>query len=209
METLGWIFSDGKKPEPQEKWPVSSEPYMLLTTDEQWENYSDAEAYDFEVRLRAFLEYMQGKTTYNTAMRRRFSYKQIYQRLYGTETSGKNHQDTTNRAICAWYSSRILGDTEVRGKRVKQCFVLAPSRLSKPPWCIKLRLEWYMERGEAVNAAMLRVHHKQLKSGQARNPRVQANMDKRKEKARAAYNAKYNTREYRDSLNKDVQPGEQ
>ena len=176
-------------------------PFYLLTTPEEWNNFNDDDAVDFERRLRAFLKYMSEHPKYRGAQARRFSYSQIYQRLYGVEPHAPNSwRHNTFREIVSYYSSRKMGDTTIKGKRHKRIYVLSYSRLKKRPWCLRLRMEWYREHGEEIEPGMLRLIHKKLEWGHARNPRTDANMEARREQARQRYREKYNTPEYREYL---------
>lgn len=179
-----WTFS-GFEPGEVDAWPASIEPYLLITTDEQWANYSNPELYDFEKRLRKFLEHMQHNGKFSSIKDRKFTYRMMYQRLYGTNPPSQyDGQANAQRAVMAWYSGRIITDTMIGDKRVKNCYVMQLSRLRKPPWCLKLRLEWYLEQGVEPSQAQMRLHHKQLQPGHARFPRTERNMEARRERAK-------------------------
>ena len=198
----GWIFADdAPKPEPEEKFPLTIEPYMLMTTDDQWKNYADENIYDFEKRLRDFLKYMSERKQYRYVNTRRFTYAMIYERLYGMQPKRLNsYAANSHRAILAYYSSRIIKDTNIGGKRKRVVYVLAYSRLKKRPWGLKLRLEWFLEHQDEVCPGMMRLMKKRLEVGHARNPKTEQNMERRSEIARQRYRERYNTPEYRAHL---------
>ena len=202
----GWILPEDTQPAAASA-SVFSHPYRVLTTAEQWENFTNEVAVDFERRLRELLGMMKRSPKAYPAQKRRFTLKMLWERLYGEEYPkwGKGYKVTPLREIAAYYSSRIVRDTNINGKRYKCVYVLSTGRLKKRPWCIKLRIEWYQEHGEEITEGNTRVIHKKLKAGQARNPRTQANMEKRSAKARQIYNEKYNTKAYKEDLQKRKQ----
>lgn len=196
-DSEGWIFSD-LEPKKVHDFPDSIEPYMLLTTQEQWDNFSDMEAYDFEKRLREFLKYLSEHSKYHGRYNRRFTFQMIYQRLYGKEMEApRSHQSNVLRQICIYYSSALLENTYIGEKRCKKVYVLAYSRLKKRPWCIRLRLEWFVEHNEEITPGKLRCIKTDLQWGHARNARTERNMQARRERAKQAYKEKYGNPEYR------------
>lgn len=203
--TGGWIFDDDEdKPVPtrETEWPVDIEPYLLMGSQEQWDDYSNMEAYEFEKRLRKFIETFKGNAD-KKGKSRRFTYQQVYQRLFGEEVRYglSGHQHRTNRRILAYYSSRVITDTNIKGHRHRRVYVLSPTRLSQRPWGLRLRLEWFVANGvEVTPGRMRRAGERQLEAGHARNPRTEANMEARREKFRELYRARYNTPEYRAHL---------
>ena len=194
----GWIFEGDLDQAPS---AIDREPYRYLTTQEQWDNYTNEEANEFELRLRGFLEYMKEHPKYLSAQNRRFTYNMIWERLYGElPKDKKGYKSKTYRKILAYYSTRIMSDTNIGKKRCKKVYVLSWKRLEKRPWCIKNRIQWLIDHGESIEPGRLKVIHKELEHGHARNPRTEANMEKRRERARKAYNAKYNTKAYKEDL---------
>lgn len=196
----GWIFEGDLDQAPS---AIDFEPYRYITTQEQWDNYTNEEANDFEMRLRGFLQYMKEHPKYRAAINRRFTYQMIYERLYGELPREKTgYKSNTYRKIISYYSTRVMSDTFIGDKRCKRVYVLSYKRLEKRPWCIKNRIQWLLEHGESIDQGKLRLIKKQLQVGHARNPRTEANMEKRRERARKAYNAKYNTKAYKEDLQK-------
>lgn len=205
----GWIFEGDLDKAPS---AIDFEPYRYLTTQDQWDNYTNEEANEFEVRLRRFLEYMKQHPKYISAKNRRFTYEMIWERLYGELPKSKTgYKSLTYRKILAYYSTRIMKDTNINGKRCHRVYVLSYGRLKKRPWCIKNRIQWLIEHDESIDTGKLRVIRKELQQGHARNPRTEANMEKRRERAREIYNAKYNTKAYKEDLQrrKQAQASEQ
>ena len=56
----GWIFEGDLDQAPS---AIDFEPYRYLTTQDQWDNYTNEEANEFEMKLRGFLQYMSKTKT--------------------------------------------------------------------------------------------------------------------------------------------------
>lgn len=193
-----WVFDLSNLPEVIE---LPADPTMAtgyLELPGRWENYSDDILYDIEARLRMFLEskvedphWKYPKSTY-----RKYTVGMMYEVLYGKKWDPKECGPYAMRMnkIMAHYSSKIQKEGVIRGKRYKKkIYTLSLSRLNKvAPYSLKLRIEWLAERGELPTVENMKLSQEKLEPGHARNPRTEANMQKRREAAKARFNERYN-----------------
>lgn len=193
-----WVFDLGNLPE---KIELPDKPNMAtgyLEVPGRWENYSDRILYDIESRLRKFLaskeedpHWTWARTTY-----RKFTVGMMYEILYGEKwdphTCGP-YAHRMNR-VMAHYSTKIQKEGVIRGKRYKKkIYTLSLSRYHKvTPYSLRLRLEWLADKGELPTMENMRLPKETLQPGHARNPKTEANMQRRVEAGRKRYNERYN-----------------
>ncbi len=168
----------------------------------KWENYSDNVVYELESLLRKWLaikveseEWKKDKRGYF----RRFTCGMVYECLYGHPPDMKNKDDQVKLRrmpkLLAYYSTRIQKEGSVRGKKLtKKIYTISPKLYKqRPPYNLKLRIEWLAEKGELPTWHNMMLPKDDLKAGQARNPKTNENMRLRRERARQKFNDKYNS----------------
>ena len=169
----------------------------------KWENYSDPVLYEIESLLRKWLETKLNDSNWNAkgtkgVMYRKHTTGMVYECLYGKPYNAKD-KDCLVRVrklpkLLAYYSIRIQREGSIRGKKTtKKIYHLSLGRFKKlPPYSLKLRIEWLQEQGKLPTAQNMRLPKDDLKPGQARNPRTNENMRRRRERAREIFNERYN-----------------
>lgn len=201
-----WSFKFGddfEKPKLSDA-PSPAAPYM--EGPGRWDNYTDKYLYEVESLVRQFFESKKDDYVWriSNTKYRRFTVKMFFQVLYGRDynhsTSSTEDRKRFNRLqrIMRYYSSRIQNEGHILGKRHKtRVYTLSPKRYRKlQPYSLRLRMEWLAERGEVPTWYNMKVYNETLKPGHARNPRVDANMERRREKAREVYNERYRDRDH-------------
>lgn len=196
----GWTFQfGGKAPEPE--LPEGSEEKLpYLASAERWEQYNNEVIYSIDSLVRQWIEVMgKSKAWRNSAKMRRYTmamvFEQIYGRKYDPYTDAKIVRPFTS--ILAYYSTRVQKSGYINGKTyTKTIYTISPKRLEKPPYSLKLRLEWLSERGELPTWRGMALPKDDLKPGHARNPKTEANMERRREAGRARYNERYKDRDH-------------
>lgn len=192
-----WTFSLEDLPPVVE---IANKPNMAtgyLALPGRWENYSDEILYDIEVRLRKFLKEKEddphwtwARTTY-----RKFTVGMMFEILYGRKWDPTKDGKWAFRMarVMSHYSSRIQKEGTIRGKKyTKTIYTLSLSRFHKvSPYSLKLRIEWLADRGELPTTSNMRLPNESLKPGHARNPKTEANMARRREKAKERYRGRY------------------
>ena len=120
-------------------------------------------------------------------------YEQIYNKTWTPEVGGKIAYRMSK--ILAYYSSRMQKAGSINGKNYsKTIYTIAPSRLKKPPYSLRLRLEWLAEQKLLPTYENMALPKDILKQGHARNPKTEENMRKRSEAAKRVYREKYGNR---------------
>ena len=169
----------------------------------KWENYTDNHIYELEALLRKWFEVKSETEEWKKDHRgyyRRFTCGMIFEQLYGRLASRDNSDDWTKLRrlpkLLAYYSTRIQKEGSIRGKKLtKTIYTLSPKLYKqRPPYNLKLRLEWLKEKGELPCWQNMRLPKDDLKPGQARNPRTNENMRMRSERAKQRYNERYSDR---------------
>lgn len=167
----------------------------------KWENYSDNVIYELEALLRKWFEEKVNSEQWKNDKRgyyRRFTCGMMYEQLYGHPADMDSKDDRTKLRrlpkLLAYYSTKIQKEGSIRGKKLtKTIYTLSP-RLYKtrPPYNLKLRLEWLADRGELPCWQNMKLPKDDLKAGQARNKKTNENMRLRRERAKQKYNDRYN-----------------
>lgn len=159
----------------------------ILTTPERWENFSNPLVYETDKRIREWIKSMRKHwKNGGKGSDRRYSRKDLVG-ILGLQNCIKNaHDDKIVSRIFAYYSTKIQETTSIRGKKVKKAYTISPARLKKKPYSLKLRLEELDGEGcwRSFN-----LPKDDLEVGHARNPRTEANIEKRRQRGRDRYNA--------------------
>lgn len=205
----GWEFSFDSKPEipdlPAHDPHEQQGPVLpgYLDGPGKWENYSDDIVYELESLLRRWLGVKSATEQWKRDKRgywRRFTCAMVFEQLYGRRADMDSHGDRTRLRrlprLLAYYSSKVQKAGSVRGKKVTKTIYTLSMKLyrSRPPYNLKLRLEWLAERGELPCWQNMGLPKDDLKPGHARNPRTDENMRRRRERSRELYNERYGNR---------------
>lgn len=193
--TDNWVFDLGDKPPvdiPGQQY--SDLPY--ISEPDRWEQYSNQFVYEFDRLLRQWFERMcQNQTWVKSYKKRRYTMSMMIEQLYGRKyDNAKDGSNTRIMAkILAYYSSRIQKAVSINGKHYsKTAYVLSPTRYhGMVPYSLKLRLEWYAERGILPTQTNMCLPTDNLKPGHARRGRTEANMQRMREEGRKRYNERY------------------
>lgn len=145
--------------------------HPYLSGPGRWENYSDDQLYNAECLLRQFLETKRGGWGTPNQSARKFTAKMMYEILYN-EPAPKTTTAIVvklNRLL-NHYATRVYRrkNTTIRGERVRgKVYLLSAQRLDKPPYSLRLRLEWMAERGILPTWSNMQLSG-QLKEGETR-----------------------------------------
>lgn len=208
-----WEFSFDSMPEvpdlPVHDPLVQQQPLIpgYLDGPGKWDNYTDDTIYELESLLRKWFaarvdtdEWKKDKRGYF----RRYTCGMMYEQLYGKPAKIKEKDSQLKlrrlQKLLAYYSSRIQKEGSVRGKKMtKSIYTLSPRLYkTKPPYSLKLRLQWLADKGELPCWQNMKLPKDDLKAGHARNKRTDENMRLRREKAREIYREKYGNRKKQD-----------
>lgn len=174
----------------------------ILTTPERWENYSNPLIYETDKRIREWIGAMKSVWTNRKGNDRRYCRKDLVE-ILGLEDAIKTaHDNKIVSRIFAYYSTRIVERSTINNKRVKKVYTLSPRRLKRKPYSLKLRLEELEGEGCWANFTLPK---DDLEVGHARNPRTEANIEKRKQAGRERANAAL--REWRERTGRHGESG--
>lgn len=194
--TDNWSFDlDGDKPE---KIEVATDNQALpwLTDPKAWEQYQNNRVYEVDSAVRNWIKICSENKEWKRSYRkRRYTMGMVIEQIYGRKWDYKKDAKHSHifAKVLAYYSSKIQKEAYISGKKVtRTVYTIAPSRLKKPPYSLRLRLEWLAERGEVPDAYNMKLPKDDLGKGHARNPKTDANMARRRKEARDRYNARYN-----------------
>lgn len=185
------IFTDGVfqlgKDEIIEKDELPNKEILpIIGNHKQWDQYTNEFIYKFDALVREFIEIMNHNGYWKSHyMARRYTYSMIIERLYGRPYNPKTDQKNLNAAcrILAYYSSRIQKGGMINGKNYsKTVYTLSPHRLRKPPYSLRLRLEWLQDQGILPNSSNMRLPKDNLKPGERRSDVGRASNRKDKER---------------------------
>lgn len=205
----GWEFSFDDTPEIPDL-PIH-DPFVqqgpekanYLAGPGKWENYSDDVLYEIEALLRKFMESKKADPEWRRDRRgrlRRYTCGMMFEQLYGRPADQKSEEDRTKLRrmpkVMAYYSSKIQKSGSIRGKFTTcTIYTLSPKRFNmKPPYNLKLRIEWLSKQGKLPCWQNMRLPKDDLQAGQARNPKTNENMRRRRERGRELYNERYKDR---------------
>jgi len=194
------------EPEPEEL-PAPA-PYLPWLQDTAaWEMYTDAELYQFEKDFRAWMAHMvQDPQWVKSVQKRKYTYKMLIRAIYGIEIGDVRYSGVWMRKravydrMLLWYTQTVgksMTDPST-GKRVNQkVYCLSVQRYRKAkPYGLKLRLEWYRERGVEPSAQQMFYPRSCLEDDGrvSRSTKTQLARERRAERARATHNAKMRER---------------
>ena len=131
--------------------------------------------------------------------RRRYTMSMVFEQIYGRKYDRYQDCRITNQfaKVLAYYSSKIQKSGSIMNKNYsKTIYTISPKRIKKPPYSLKLRVEWLAEQGLIPNGNNMQLPKDDLKPGHARNPRTDENMRKRREEARRIYEERYADRKH-------------
>ena len=165
-------------------------PYIVKT--EAWNQFNNPVVYQTDMLLREFISVM-GKDQYwrRHTLSRKYTYGMLFKLLFGRDYDPKKDSKHTYviTKLFAYYSTRIQNDCYKDGKKkTKTAYTIMANVDDKPPYSLKLRLEWLAARGDVPCWQNMQMPKDNLKPGHARNPKTEANMERRREEARKRYN---------------------
>lgn len=194
----GWVIGEGReRPAKLEATVDQITPY--LADPAVWKNYEDDDLYRADSLVRDWIAKMSESSGWrHKRLRRRYTFSQLWKLIYGYDYDQKKHAKKLRMHVNLfnYYSSRVQKSAMIEGKLVtKTVYTISPGRLRKPPYSLRLRIEWMQEKGMQIDQRAFRDPRKELiRAGRARNPRTDANMRKRSEEARKRYAERYRDR---------------
>lgn len=201
--TDDWSFRlDGSEDLPEEDKPAGMvEMIPYISTPDRWEQYTDKFVYEADKAIRAWIEKMMENRSWTVGpgRNRRYMLSMIYEQAFGKPWSDDCNKYAMRLArIASYYSSKIQKGGSLNGRlRSKTIYTISPKRFRKnPPYSLKLRLEWFADQGILPDNRNMALPKDDLKPGHARNPRTDANMEKRRQQAKERYNERYRDRNH-------------
>ena len=169
---------------------------------EQWDNYTDEYLYQFEKAFRDWAIPMCDTEPWKMKKPkyRKYTMSQVMQACLGRPYNSKTDRQHMNtmKAVLTYYSSRVQNSYYSNEKKKtisKTAYSLSVQRIKqRPPYSLKLRLEWLAEQGLTPNYQNVLPYKETLTAGHARNKRTNANMEKRSELMRERYNERQRER---------------
>ena len=198
--TSKWEFRlDGSDEVPEElKAPEPKNYINYLGTADQWKNYSDPFIYEADKAMRNWITSMCENSKWKRNYKlRRYTASMLFEKVFQKEYDGTKDMKMMTRfaKICSYYSSKISKSGSINGKMYsKSVYAISPKRLQKPPFSLRLRVEWLAENGELPTNYNMRLSKDDLKPGHARNPKTEENMRRRSERAKQRYRERYGNR---------------
>lgn len=170
-----------------------------ISTPDRWEQYTDPFVYEADAAIRNWIGKMcENKSWVNGSGRnRRYTLGMIYEQAFGRQwTNGCNKFSNKLARIARYYSSKVQKNSSINGKNYsKTTYTISPNRFHKqPPYSLKLRLEWFADHGILPDNRNMELPKDDLKPGHARNPRTNANMERRSREAKDRFNERYNSK---------------
>lgn len=203
MDTLptdGWSLEDERPPAVEVSDPVEASGIPYIADPKAWRQYCDEEVYWADSRLREFLEEASKNRRWARSQKlRKYTMAMMFEILTGRKYQPSDRRVGVKLArVMAYYSTRIMKGTSIDGKKTnKKVYVLSARRLERQPYSLKLRMEMVAARGGELPLGWgYGLCRDNLKAGHARNKRTDANMARRREKARKAYNERYADRNH-------------
>lgn len=165
-------------------------PYIVKT--EAWDQFNNPVVYQTDKLIREFITIM-GKDSYwrRHINPRKYTYGMLFKILFGRDYDPKKDSKHTYviTKLFAYYSTRIQNSYCNNGvTKNKKAYTLMADVSDRPPYSLRLRLEWLADRGEIPSWHNMQMPKDNLKPGHARNPKTEANMERRREEARKRYN---------------------
>lgn len=188
----GWVFDLGGKQE-KPKLDNDGELVSLLGEPDRWQQYENELVYELDSLVRQWIEtnskHAKWKSHY---LCRRYTMKMVYEQIYNKPYDNDMKVAAWLPRILKYYSTRVQRGGSIYGKSYnKSIYTISPKRVKKPPFSLKLRLEWFSEQGIIPTYTNMRLPKEDLQPGHARNPKTEANMQARRERAKARYQERY------------------
>lgn len=195
-----WSFQLGGQTPEIELPEESMELLPYLAGSERWEQYHDDTLYMLDSKVRTWMETCAASKEWcRRAKLRKYTMSMVFEQIFGRKYDVSKDAKYVNRFanILAYYSSRVQKSGSIKGKTyTKTIYTLSPTRLKKPPYSLRLRLEWYEQTGTMPTYGNMKLPKDDLKPGHARNPKTEANMERRREEGRRRYNERYKDRNH-------------
>jgi len=195
-----WEFHLGE--EPPKLLPKQQDELLvpIFADRDKWANYSDLFLYEAEKALRKWIALCSKNSKWRGQQKyRRYTFKMLYEEIFGKPYTQAETAPYMPRLVklFSYYSSRIQKAGSINNKMYsKTIYCISPARLEKPPYSLRLRIEWFAERGEVPNNWNMKLPKDSLKAGHARLPLTEANMERRREEGRRRYNERYKDRNH-------------
>lgn len=195
----GWVFNlENPKPPELPKEPTRATNY--LEGPGKWDNYSDDVLYECESLLRRFFESKldDGHWRQQNPKYRKYTVGLMFEVLYGRKYDKyQSHDQVRGRRLAklmSYYATRKQKEGSILGKYYrKTVYTLSLRRYKRvPPYSLKLRIPWLEEQGKMPTWHNMQLPKDNLEAGHARNKRTDENMRRRRERAKAEYNERYN-----------------
>lgn len=188
----GWSFVD-LEPIKKGEDTIDRRAVPYINTSKAWNQYNNPLIYEGDKAIRQFITEMHETNPKwdRKHCDRKFTFGMLYKILFGTEW--KTEKGCANiytlKKLFAYYSTRIQKIYYKDGKQKnKPAYTLMANIEKKPPYSLKLRVEWLVRQGKIPNGYNMKLPKDNLTIGHARNPRTDANMEFRRERARERYN---------------------
>ena len=168
----------------------------LLGENDRWMQYNNELVYQLDCLVRDWIAVNSKHAKWvQNYRKRRYTMSMIYEQIFGKPYDNDMKVAMNLSKILAYYSSKIQKGAWLQGKmRSKTVYTISPRRLKKPPYSLRLRLEWFAEQGIIPTYTNMCLPKDSLKPGHARNKKTDANMKARSERAKARYNERYGNR---------------
>jgi len=170
---------------------IRNEVIPFINDPKAWDQYHNETLYQAEVALREWMtEMSKDKKWAGYHRNRRYIFSQLFEILFGRPYENSDARYIRQLTdLFAYYSTKIqtgFWDRERQKTRSKTLYTLSPNRLHRPPYGLKLRMEYFAENGVTMTEGNMRLYGRDLRPGHARNPRTNAKMEKRSEQKREA-----------------------
>ena len=191
----GWTFDLSSGPA-KPKLANDGELVSLLGENDRWTQYENKTVYEIDCLVRQWIEENSKHSKWVKWYRyRRYTMKMVYEQIYAKPyvQSEAGNISYWLPKILSYYSTKIQRGGSILGKSYsKTIYTISPKRGKKAPYSLRLRLEWFAENDIMPTYSNMCLPKENLKPGHARNPRTDANMVARSERAKARYNERYN-----------------
>lgn len=175
---------------------LGTDPEILpyISSPEAWRQYNDDRVYEADKLTREWIAVLSKSNKWKASKgMRRYTFSMIFGQIMGRPYDCKRDAKMTNAfsRVFAYYSSRVQKQGVIAGKAyTKTIYTISPARLRKPPYSLRLRLEWMADQGMIPDSRNMALP-KDLKPGHARNPKTEENMRRRREEGRKRYAGRY------------------
>lgn len=167
--------------------PLSLDAVSFLADQKSWDQYMDLLLYDTDKLVRkTIIELSKTKLWQKSWKYRRYTTGMIFEAIYGRKANNKTDGKVVVRMarILSAYASTKKKSGSINDKHTNKPVYFLPKRLDEvPPYSLKLRFEWLLEQGKMPSAHNMKPSEG-LKAGHAKNPRTEANIQKRSEEGK-------------------------